>query len=307
MRYLSALLGALLLSTLSPTSFAETRFTVAFPQDNLSNDWRAAQVAEVKSVLDRHPEITFVVSDAAGNAGKQALDLMQLADSGLDAVITSPRDARVMTPVIDEIYSSGVPVILLTRRTLNHHYTTFIGADDHAIGLAAAHEIAHHLHGRGRVVMLQGVATASTSRARGAGFRQGLSHYPGLLLVAHPVANYLRHEALQAMERLLSADVTFDALFAQSDSMASGARLAMKKAGVNPASKVIVGIDYIQEARDAIRSGEQTASFTYPTAGREGAEILLRVLAGERVEKEVSVPFVKVTRSNVEQVAPIFE
>jgi ribose transport system substrate-binding protein len=88
--------------------------------------------------------------------------------------------------------------------------------------------------------------------------------------------------------------------------MAAGARLALKAAEIHPGSIPIVGIDYIPEARDAILSGEQTASFTYPTCGAKGAEIAVRILRGETVPRLIEVPSIQVTRENAEHIEPVF-
>ena len=88
--------------------------------------------------------------------------------------------------------------------------------------------------------------------------------------------------------------------------MATGARMALISQGVDPRTLPIVGIDYIGEAREAIRRGEQSVSFTYPTGGAEGARIALAILRGEEVQKEIVLDSVRVTRENVEMVEPIF-
>jgi len=88
--------------------------------------------------------------------------------------------------------------------------------------------------------------------------------------------------------------------------MAAGARLALMGAGIDPKSIPLVGIDYIPEAREAIRAGEQYASFTYPTCGDVGADIALRILRGEAVPRQIEVPSQMVTQDNVDQVESIF-
>jgi len=110
----------------------------------------------------------------------------------------------------------------------------------------------------------------------------------------------------KAIEEALLEGLAFDAIYAQSDSMAVGARLALKGAGIDPKTIPTVGIDYISEARAAIRSGEQSATFVYPTVGREGAEYAVKILLGETVPKVLRVPSQMVTKDNVDNVAPIF-
>jgi ribose transport system substrate-binding protein len=125
-------------------------------------------------------------------------------------------------------------------------------------------------------------------------------------IVADKTGNYLRADAIRAMEEVIAQGIEFDAIYAHSDSMASGARLALRKAGIDPRRIHIVGIDYIKEAHDAILSGEQDASFTYPTCGKEGAEAILKILKGEKVPKEVIIQSDLVTRQNVDRLKPIF-
>jgi ribose transport system substrate-binding protein len=88
--------------------------------------------------------------------------------------------------------------------------------------------------------------------------------------------------------------------------MASGARIALNKAGIDPATVLIVGIDYIREAREAIRKGQQSASFTYPTCADEAVATVLAISEGRAVAKSIRVPSQRVTLDNVEQVSPIF-
>jgi ribose transport system substrate-binding protein len=220
--------------------------------------------------------------------------------------MASPKDSGAMSPVITDAYRRGIPVVLLTRRIDADAFTTFVGPDDAKIARQAARFMAERLGGSGRILMLKGVPNATTAILRTDAFLDELRHHPGLSVVAAPTANYLRSDAIRAVEALLEEGVRFDAIYAQSDSMASGARMALKRAGIDPGSLLIVGIDYIGEAREAIRRGEQAASFTYPVCAQEGAEVAMRILRGEPVPKRVVVDSVMVTRDNVDRVEPIF-
>lgn len=304
---LFSLLTLLSLPLLATAETVQRSYVVGFAQDNMSNDWRAAQVNEMKQALANYPHIRFIHTDAHGSSARQIFDMERLADQGADVIVTSPRDVRAMTPAVAAIHRRGIPVVLLTRRILSENFTTFIGADDRQIAAEAAREMAKRLGGKGRIVMLRGVPTATTAMARREGFLEALKAFPQLKVVAEPVANYNRVDAIRAMEKLLAEGVAFDAIYAHSDSMAAGARIALKRANVDVKKLVIIGIDYINEAREAIRAGEQSVSFTYPTAGRQGAEAVVKILQGKKLAKEQSVPFQKVTSDNVEHVDTIFQ
>ncbi|MDH5324674.1 MAG: substrate-binding domain-containing protein [Gammaproteobacteria bacterium] len=282
------------------------QFVVGFAQDTLSIDWRARQVNEVKQALATHPNVQFIVKDAGGHTEQQIRDVESLVNEGIDLLITSPRDAQSLAPIISKTYLKGIPVILLSRKVNTEDYTTFIGPDDVAIGVKAARRLANKLNGKGKIIMLSGIPTTTTAMERAIGFRNGLIAFPGLQIVAEKYANYQRSDAIQAMEGIIESGVRFDAIYAQSDSMATGARMALLQAGIKPSSKQIIGGDYIKEARQAIRIGEQDATFTYPTGGKEGALFALKILNGKKVPKHVALPSVIVDKSNVDSIEPIF-
>jgi ribose transport system substrate-binding protein len=224
----------------------------------------------------------------------------------VDILLASPRDGKAIAPVLARAYRKGIPVVLLTRKVEGNAYTTLVAPDDAAIGRAAAIHLNGLLKGKGSILILQGVPTASTATARTDAFLKELKRHPRLKVAAIKVGNYLRADAIRAMEEVLREGIEFDAIYSQSDSMASGVRLALKGAGLDPRKIPLVGIDYIGEAREAIRGGEQSASFTYPTCAKEAADVVAKLAAGKPVPKRVTVPSRKVTAANVSQIPPIF-
>lgn len=294
------------LGTFGAPSAAEEKLLVGFAQDDMSNDWRAAQVREAEAVFAKHDNIEFVFTDAGGDVAQNILDIENLADQGIDLLMVSPRNPKAMTPVISALYDQGIAVVLLTRSVSNDKFTTFISPDDAAIASQAADLVATATNGNGKVLILQGVPTATTAIKRTRGFVKRLDEYPGLEIADILPANYKRSDAIKAVQAALDSGLEFDAIYAQSDSMAVGARLALKQAGILPNSIPIVGIDYIPAARDAIRSGDQYASFTYPTCGDVGAEMAVRILSGESVARETVVESQLVTKETVEAVDTIF-
>jgi ribose transport system substrate-binding protein len=308
-RNTAALLFAVLLACLAiPLAMAQDqpRWVVAFAQDTLANDWRRAQTDGLVEAFRQHPEVRFIHTEAGGNTARQIQDIEDLVAGGIDLLITSPRDADLMTPVIERVTARGIPVVLLSRRTTGDVYTTFIHTDNRAIARQAADRLARRLNGQGRVLILQHIPTTTPAIERTEGFLEALAKYPGMQVAAIKRADSLRDKAILAVEEALAGGLKFDAIYAQSDSMASGARAALRRAGIDPATIPIIGIDYIAEAREAIRAGEQDASFVYPTFAPEGAEVAMRILRGEPVPKEIVVESRMVTRDNVESVEPIF-
>ncbi|MEW8052496.1 MAG: substrate-binding domain-containing protein [Candidatus Thiodiazotropha sp.] len=286
-------------------ALAEESYFIGFAQDTLGNDWRLAQVMEVKKEFDKHANVKFVYTDGKGDTAMQAMHIEELLNRGIDLLITSPREKAVLSDVITKVYQQGIPVVLLDRGIDGDAYTTFIHPDNIPIAKAAAEYLVETLDGRGEILMLEGVPGATPTLHRSQSFLEVINRHRNLK-VFRRTANYLRADAILAVERLLVQGKKFDAIYAQSDSMAEGARMALKYHGIDPRSIPIVGIDYIHEAQQAIRLGEQAISFTYPTGGIEGARAALMILDGKRVPKEIILESIKVSKENVNLVSPIF-
>ena len=298
-----ALLAALL--WIGQSSAGEARWIIGFPEDNLANDWRAAQVKEIERELAKHPEIEFLVADAGGDVSKNLLDIEAMVEKGARLLFLGPRNPDAVLPLLKRLRARGVHIVLLTRKIAGEEYDTYLSPDDFKIGYSAAGFLAERLRGRGHVLMLGGVPTTTTAKRRKRGFLMGLENYSSMR-VTEKVANYSRAEALRVVGEALEQGMNFDAVYAHNDAMATGARLALKAAGIDPGSLPIVSIDFLPETRDAIIAGEQLASYTYPTCGKIGVEVALQLLRGEQTPRYIEVPSVLVTEENVAEVKTVY-
>ncbi|ODC02160.1 hypothetical protein A3197_20910 [Candidatus Thiodiazotropha endoloripes] len=288
-----------------PDLYGEEAFLVGFAQDTLANDWRLAQVMEVKREFERHPNIKFIYTDGKGDTALQVLHIEELVSRGVDLLMVSPREKSALTDIITKVYSKNIPVVLLDRGIDGDGFTTFIHPDNRRIARAAAEYLLKVLNNRGHILMLVGVPGATPTIHRSDSFTEIMAQHPAITITPI-VGNYLRADTMLALEQLLEKGLSFDAIYAQSDSMAAGARMVLRKHGIEPSSIPIIGIDYIREAQQAIRDGDQSISFTYPTGGKEGAYIANQILSGKEVPKEIILESIKVTRENADMVPPIF-
>ncbi|MDH5394158.1 MAG: substrate-binding domain-containing protein [Gammaproteobacteria bacterium] len=297
---------SLCLTGLSHLALAsEAQFVIGFPEDNMSNDWRAAQMKEIQQALKKHQNVRFLMADAAGSVARNILDIENMVSQGVQLLFLGPKTPQALTPVVAGLRKKGIKIVLLTRKLNSEDYDVYIGPDDFKIAYEAATFLANRLHGKGTILMLSGIATTTTAIDRKKGFLAGLRNFAGIKVITK-VANYSRSEAVMVVENQLNQNHTFDAIYAHNDAMASGARYALKQAGINPATKNIVGIDFLPEAREAILKGEQLASFTYPTCGKVGVEAALNLLKGNKVKRYITVPSVLVTKKNVNAISTVY-
>lgn len=278
---------------------------IAFAQDTMKNDFRKAQVLEAREEAQKHSNINFVYSDADGQTSLLIRQIDQFIRKNVSALIVGTNNESAVVPVIKKAHKAGIPVIVVDRGINTSEYTSFINSDNLLIGRMGAEYIAERLRGKGQVLLFEGIQTADVTRLRSKGFLDVMARFPEIKVIKR-TGNYLRKDAVIEMEKLLSEGIQLDAIFSESDSMLSGARLVMQRYGINPASLVTIGCDYTSEAQAAIRKGIQTGSVLFPLGGKQSVEVALKVIAGKKVPKHIQIPVKLVTKDNVNKVPPIF-
>lgn len=287
------------------SSAADGKKLIAFAQDNMANDFRRAQVNEVRDEIARHPQFNFVYSDAQGQTALLIRQIEQFIEQKVDLLVLGTNDESAVVPIVSKAYQAGIPVIVLDRGIQGTQYTTFINSDNIKIGALGAQYIAKKLGGKGSVLLFEGLPKADVTQLRSKGFLDEIGKHKGIKVISR-VGNYLRKDAVTEMEKLLAEGIRVDAIFSESDSMLSGVRLVLSKNNIDPRSVVMIGCDYTSEARDAIRQGTQTGSVLFPLGGKQSVETALKIFAKESVLKHIFIPVKLVTKENVEQVTPIF-
>ena len=282
----------------------QPRFKVAFPQDTLSNDYRFSQVKDVENAFKRYPSVYFTYSDAGSSTPQLIKNIEDHVESGIDLLMVSPDNAALLAPVISRFYRQGIPVVMVDRAINSKDYTSLVHPDNQSIARRAAHYMMSKFK-KGTILMLKGVPGASVTHDRTKAFVDEIKKNLDIKIISR-TGNFIRSDTMKVISDLIDQGINFDAIYSQSDSMLSGVRYVFDKRGIDYSSMLMVGIDYIDEARKAIRSGKQSASFTYSLCGKESVDVAMKILNKKKVPNEIIIDSVLVTRENVDSVEPIF-
>lgn len=280
------------------------KYLFGFSQAHNGHPWRVNQTANVRDywAASLTDEVNMIFTDGQNKPEKQTADVEDLISQGINVLILTPVTADAMTPVTKKAIEGGIKVITLDRE-VNMPVTLHIGADNKQIGRAAARYIAEELlKGKGNIIEIQGTLGASATIDRNVEFMEGLKEYPDVKVIASQTADYSREPALKYMEDMLQrfGPGEFQVVYAHNDEMALGAIQALKTAG-RLKDVYVVGIDGQNEAFDAIKAGEMTATFTYPNGGKEGVEYAFKLMQGEKITSPLVLDSVKVDKSNIDE------
>jgi ribose transport system substrate-binding protein len=278
---------------------AQGRFVIGMSQCNLNEPWRVQMNTDLKTAAAKHTDkLVVVYKDAQADSLRQRSHVEEFLIAHVDLLVISPFEAVPLTEPVAKAYKAGVPVIVLDRRVMGDQYTQFIGADNKKIGKFAGEWIAEALGGKGKVVELKGMMTSVPAQDRNSGFREGIkgSQLEVLFDVDY---KWMEENARKEMESALARFPKIDLVYAHNDPGAHGAYLAAKAAGREKEMK-FVGIDALpHEGVAYVRQGILAASFQYPTGGDVAIEQALKILAGEKVPKEITLGSRIYTAKNV--------
>jgi ribose transport system substrate-binding protein len=274
------------------------QFLIGFSQANNAEPWRVAMNADIDTAAMAYPDLHIVMADGQQDNAKQVADVENFLQQKIDLLIISPNEAKPLTAVVERVYNAGIPVIIIDRQIEGDSYTTFIGADNVAIGHAAGEFADSIMNGKADIVELRGLPGSTPAQQRDSGFRAAIAPYPGMKIIHDPVANWLREEAMTQMEAALAAHPHIDLVYGQNDPMAIGAWLAARNAGREHEMKFI-GIDGLQGldgGRQAVKDGKLAATFVYPTGGKEAVETAEKILHGEKVPHQITLSSERITQ-----------
>ena len=229
-------------------------------------------------------EITVV--DAQDNASKQANDVEDLIQRGVDLIIINPTDSSAVVPTVESANAAGIPVITVDRTSDGGEVVTHIASDNTAGGEMAGEYLLELVGEGAKVVELEGIAGSSAARERGEGFNKVAADK--LDIVAKQTANFNRTEGLTVMENILQANSDIVGVFAHNDEMALGALEAIDAAGKEI---VVIGFDATDDAVKAVEEGKLAATIAQKPQliGEKAMEAAIKYLSGEEVEASIPV------------------
>jgi len=277
---------------------APDAWVIGMSQCNLGEPWRVQMNADIRKAAEAHPELKVIYKDAQNDSLKQRAQIEEFIGAGVDLIIVSPKEAAPLTPPVAAAYAKRIPVIVLDRKILGETYTCYISADNEKIGRAAGRWIAAQLGGKGKVVELKGLMTSTPGQERHSGFRDGIRD-TDIEVVFEADMKWLEPDARKEMESALSRFDGIDLVYAHNDPGAHGAYLAAKAAG-REKDMILVGIDGLaHEGRVYVEQGILSASFEYPTGGREAIETALKIRDREPVPKNITLSSRVFTADNI--------
>ncbi|WP_040398832.1 D-ribose ABC transporter substrate-binding protein [Anaerococcus senegalensis] len=232
-------------------------------------------------------DVETVITDAQNDSSSQNNQVEDLITQKVDLIIINPVDSTAISSSVKKANEANIPVICVDRSSDEGEIVSFISSNNIEGGKLAGEFILEKAGKDAKVIQLEGIPGASSTRERGEGFKKATDKK--IDLVASQTANFDRAEGMTVMENLLQAQPDVKAVFCQNDEMALGASEAIKASGKDI---VLVGFDGNEDAINAVKEGTMTATVAQKPKemGKIALETAVKYLKGEKVEEKVDSP-----------------
>lgn len=252
------------------------------------------------------------ITDGKNNQATQTEQIDSFIAQAYDVLIVNLVDLTAASTIIEKVKAADIPTVFINRQPTADDMAlwdkiTYVGAKAEDSGTYQG-EIAVDLWNAGKLDtngdgVLQYIMLMGQEIHQDAALRTEFSikkvEAEGIKVekLFEQRANWSRIEGQEKTTAALSQFDNIEIVFANNDEMALGAIEALKAAG-----KVItvVGVDATAPALDAVAAGDLAGTVLNDHVGQSHTSVdkALALLAGETLEKEYWVPYVKVTPEN---------
>lgn len=240
----------------------------------------------------------LMITDAQGNAQTQIQQIQSMIDANLDAIIVEAGSSTALDRVISDACSKGIAVVNFDSLVDTNNLTAKINTDSNEWGQKAAQWMIDQLHGKGKIIIMNGPAGVSVSDDRRKGAQPILDANKGIQVVTETNTEYNVAPAQEAMTSLLFANPDIDGVLSLGGALSAGAVLAFDRQGRDAVP--ITG----ENARQFLELWKQKNLKSWATMqpnwlGALSVYAAVQALQGKNVPAFVKVPLPVIDNGNV--------
>ena len=282
-------------------------YVVALCNYSIGNSWRAQMeqefVAEAEKLKAEGVVSEYYITNSNEDINKQISDMQDLITKKVDAIVITAASPTALAPVVEEAAEAGIKVVSFDNVVETDEQVATVGIDEKEFGRIGAEWLGDKLDGKGKIVVLNGIAGTATDSLRWGGAEEVFKQYPDIEILGSANASWDYAQGKAAMESMLSAYPEIDGVWSQGGAMTQGAIDAFIAAGRDLVPMTSEGnngaIRAWIENKDKGLSCIAPSNPTYTSA--EALRVVIKALNGEDIPGNVVMDIETVTEENVDQ------
>lgn len=244
----------------------------------------------------------LIMENPGTDAEKQAVQIQEMIDQGISAVILSPVDWEKITPSLRALKEAGVRIINVDTQVKEMDYVdAYIGSDNYNAGYICGEDLIEKCPEGGEIAILE-CPTQNSINDRITGFEEAISQAEkGFEVVARADTMGEFDRALEESEKMLEEFPDIVAIMCGNDQIAVGATTSVNVAGAE--NVLIYGVDGSPDIKKELQKADTqiagTAAQSPIHIGQEAANITDCILTGQKYEKETYEEVFMINKDNV--------
>ncbi|PJJ26971.1 sugar ABC transporter substrate-binding protein [Lacrimispora celerecrescens] len=242
----------------------------------------------------------LLTRDPLQDQEKQNEQILELIHEGICMLFLNPVDWEAVTPALDACKEAGVAVINVDTAVKDRDSViSIIETDNYQAGQICALDMMKRKKSANIIILDNPIQMSITYRSQG--FTDAIAGNDNYRVVYRHAAAGEIEVSSKVMEEILRKNIDFDVILGGNDPTALGALAALQQAR-REEGILIYGIDGSPDFKSILDMGYVTGTSAQSpkSIGRVAAETAYRYLAGEPVDKYISLPSTLITKDNLE-------
>ena len=285
-------------------STAATTIKIGLAQATLASPFYVTMSLTAEALAKTYG-VSLTAVDGNEDVDTQNNQVEDLIQRGIQVLIINPVSPTGISPSLAMAKAAHIPVISVDRLVppgtpLYSEISVTVARNDIAMAKQVGQVAVKTLEPKGGTIFeIQGDAGDIVTLDRTLGFKEAVAGHSNIKLVVGPNCDYVRAEAVTAMENEIEAHPNIAAVYAENDDMAMGALKVLKADGKTNVK--VFGIDGLTQAVQQISQGGQYVATNLNSPQYEAQlalEAAIRLVHHQPVPKYVNAGNLLITKAN---------
>jgi ribose transport system substrate-binding protein len=188
------------------TGAAGKKFKIFLSMSYTGNDWQAenANMLQAMAKTKKYSELVDLQVQVAGaNAQVQSQQINSMVQAGADAIVVFPISPTGLNNAVKAACAKGV-IVIAYAANIDDPCAYIVTMDEKQVGPVTGQWLVDELHGKGRIVLVTGVAGTSVDSDRTNGAKAIFAKYPDVKIIAEVNGNWSQATARQELAKVVS-------------------------------------------------------------------------------------------------------
>jgi len=278
----------------------ENSYLIGASYMTMNNEFYKILSEEISNRVEMEGD-RLVLRDPALSVDRQIEQIEEMIDMGIDALVVTPVEWKSLSDILKKAKQEGIYIIVVDSNLEDESLADCtITSDNYNAGRIVGEYFLEENEEADLIVMTHNETRSGQDRVQG--FLDVVTGKPGIRIVKSVDCDGQLEIAMPKMQGIIDEGNEFDSVFCLNDLASVGVVAALDENQLLDGVKVY-GVDASPDAKALIKEGMMSASAAqFPSKiGQAAADVIYQLLAGEPVEKDISVPVELVKKDNVEQ------